>query len=304
MPTVEGVLRESRQRISVRRSRIYGVAEEELRFQIDLLRAAMFQRKRGDEAFHPLNEEELAVLEHFVRGYVRSGQLVVGNDCFVDSSYRIIRQNLLCGSMKVGPEEFRDASAVITQALIVQADKKFDIWHADTTFLLPWRAGLAFADSARDGGFTNFYHYGARRNEVTLETEVYFDDVPIFLIRHPERQTVVIADPMLASGNTVISALGGLKRIGVPQERTFVICVISAPEGVDHILQKFPGVRILAGRHDECLNGRGYIVPGLGDYGDWFFEGLRREQVAAWRDRDILSPAAAEALLARMAVTV
>ena len=146
MRTVESVLRESRQHISVRRSRIHGVAEEELRFRINLLRTVMFQRKRGDEAFHALNEEELAVLEHFVRGYVRSGQLVVGNDCFVDRSYRIIRQNLLCGSMKVGPEEFRDASAVITQALIVQADKKFDIWHADTTFLLPWRAGLAFAD--------------------------------------------------------------------------------------------------------------------------------------------------------------
>ena len=86
----------------------------------------------------------------------------------------------------------------------------------------------------------------------------------------------------------------------MPQERTFILSVISAPEGVDHILHKFPGVRILAGRLDERLNERGYIVPGIGDYGDRFFEGLGPEQVAAWRDMGILNSAAAEALLARM----
>jgi uracil phosphoribosyltransferase len=300
MPTVGSVIQESRRRINARRALISGVSEETMRFQIDLLRDVMFKRRGEHEAFHPLSQEELAVLEHVVRGYVRSRRLLIGNDCFVAESYRTIRNNLLCGNHEVGPEDFRSASGIITQALIVRADKEFDIWNSDTTFLLPWRAGLAFAEAARDSGFTEFYHYGARRNEQTLETEIYFNEIPAFLTSHPERRSVVIADPMTASGNTVISALRGLGQIGVPQERTFILSVISAPEGVDHILQKFPGVRILTGRHDECLDAQGYIRPGLGDYGDWFFEGLEREQVAAWKDVGILNRRAAEALFARM----
>jgi hypothetical protein len=299
--SVERVLRESRQRINARRALIPGVSEETLQFEIEFLRRVMFNRRRGSEAFHPLCEGELAILEHFVRGYVRSGRLVVQDDCFAAESYETIRHNWLCGDSSVGPEEFRNASAVITQALIVEADRRFRLWHSDATFLLPWRAGLAFAEAARDGGFAEFYHYGARRNEATLDTEVYFDEPPEFLLRHPEQRTVIIADPMVATGNTDISALGRLGKIGVPQERTFILSVIAAPEGIDHILQKFPQVRILTGRLDEHLNDRGYIFQGLGDYGDRFSEGLGREQVAAWQDKGILSPTAAKALLGRMA---
>lgn len=303
MQTVESVLRHSQGRIRERRERIYGISQDELRSQIGLLRTVMFKRRKGDEAFWPLSNEELGVLEHFIREYKKSGQFVTGNECFMASAYETIRHNLLCGTPDVSPEQFRSASAKITEALMIWAGGRIgvDIWDSDVTVMIPWRAGLAFADAAIDAGFSKFYHFGARRNELTLETEVYFEDIPESLFQYPGERMVVLADCMLASGNTIIAALRRLGEIGIAQERTLVLSVVSAPEGVDHILQEYPRVRIFSGKHDECLNRTGYIIPGLGDYGNWFFEGLSREKVAAWQDKGILSPCAAKALLARMA---
>ena len=82
MATVASVLRESRQRINARRPRIYGVPNVVLQSQAELLRSVMFKRRGGNEAFHPLDEEELAVLDHVVRGYMRSGTLLAGNESF------------------------------------------------------------------------------------------------------------------------------------------------------------------------------------------------------------------------------
>jgi uracil phosphoribosyltransferase len=223
---------------------------------------------------------------------------MAGNGDLLPKYYEIIRHNHLCGDNAVEPEMFRLASAAITKALLADGIKAFSIDPANAIVLLPWRAGLAFADAAFYAGFREFYHWGARRNERTLETETYFEEAPLSLAVHPEKQTVIIADPMLATGNTMISATRLLGNYGVPQERIFVLSVISAPEGVDHVLRACPRVRILVGRHDEYLNSRGYIEPGLGDFGDLFFEGL--ERVAVWRRRGILSDDAARVLIARM----
>ena len=226
----------------------------------------------------------------------RGGKQVLGK-----RTLWIVRYNLLSGKRAVAPLSFRDASGTITNALIKRAIAAFDIPPSATTVLLPWRAGLAFAGAAVSFGFREFYHFGARRNEQTLEAEIYHEEVPDGLMLHPGARTALIADPMLATGNTTLAALDRLRRLGVPQERTFVLAVISAPEGIDHILSAYPKVRIFAGRHDERLNSRGYIEPGLGDYGDEFFKELGPAQVVTWHRWNVLSDSAAEALLARMA---
>ncbi|MGB7957861.1 MAG: uracil phosphoribosyltransferase [Minisyncoccia bacterium] len=303
MQTVESVLRESRQRIGERRSLVDNMSAKELRSRMAQLRTVMFGRRRSREAFHPLDDEELAILERTVRGYVVSGQLFVGGELFMDGFYATIRHNLLCGDRSVGPEKFRHASRAITEQIMLWCGGRigYDIWDSGTTVMMPWRAGLAFADAAHELGLSSFYHYGAKRNEETLETEKYFEEVPESLLDLPEKKTVLLTDPMLATGNTDLSALRRLGDLGVPQKRTFIIAVISAPEGIDQILQAYPDVRIFVGKNDECLNEDGYIVPGLGDYGDKYFEGLGREKVAEWRDGGVLNARAEKALLARMA---
>jgi uracil phosphoribosyltransferase len=277
------------------------MSEGELRERMKRLRNVMFGRKGTGEAFHPLDETELALLEQCVLGYIASRRLTVGEKSLAAGHYEIVRCNLLTGMQIVKPEDFRLASAGITRDLIHRAIAEFDIPPAAATVLLPWRAGLAFADAAFSAGFREFYHFGARRNERTLATEVYYEEVPHGLTHESGARSVLIADPMLATGNTTLAALHDLERLGVPQERIFVLAVISAPEGIDHILDVYPKVRIFAGRHDERLNSRGYIEPGLGDYGDEFFKELGPGQVVTWHRWGVLSDGAAEALLARMA---
>jgi uracil phosphoribosyltransferase len=268
---------------------------------MERLRTMMFGRKKKGEAFHPLAERELAVLDETVLGYMKDGRLLIANSrSLPEYYYTILRHNLLCGDGAVSPEQFRCASAAITKRLIERSIPEFNVSPSSTVIMNVWRAGFAFAEAAVHAGFSTFHHLGARRDERTLKTRSYFEEVPDALRLHPEKWTVFITDPMFATGNTDVFAVRRLIELGVPQEKIFILAVIAAPEGVDHVLHAFPRVRILTGRLDERLNSRGYIEPGLGDYGDLFFAGLLWRWVDRWADRGILSSYAAAALLRRM----
>jgi uracil phosphoribosyltransferase len=286
------------QRRRIERGKNYDVHSGARRSQLEDLRGTMFSRRDPNEAFHELNYPELALLESVVEGYRLDGKLLVVADA--DESllpqYEVIRYNLLSGETPISGEKpisasgFQAASSSIVKGIFEYVRRNFGI-IPETTILLPWRAGLAFADAAYDEGIRHYYHVGASRNEETLETQIYYQQLPTTL-RFPASaafRRVIVADPMLASGNTMVYAIGRLKELGVKEENIIAVSVISAPEGVDHVLHQFPRVKIVVGHHDECLNNRGYIVPGLGDYGDLYFEGLGRETVVNWCEKDILN---------------
>jgi uracil phosphoribosyltransferase len=75
-----------------------------------------------------------------------------------------------------------------------------------------------------------------------------------------------MVDPMLATGGSALAAIELLSRQGARDLR--LLCIVAAPEGVQLVLQQFPGVRIYTPVVDERLNDRKFIVPGLGDFGD------------------------------------
>ena len=77
----------------------------------------------------------------------------------------------------------------------------------------------------------------------------------------------ILADPMLATGRSVVKTLQQIFRTGKPKH-THLACVIAAQPGIDLVLKNIPGVTIWACAVDEELNSRAYIVPGLGDAGD------------------------------------
>jgi hypothetical protein len=70
---------------------------------------------------------------------------------------------------------------------------------------------------------------------------------------------------MIATGGTVVAALGMLTVWGLSQEQIRVVSVLGSRRGVDHILKEYPGVQIYTGAVDELLTDKGYISPGLGD---------------------------------------
>lgn len=81
---------------------------------------------------------------------------------------------------------------------------------------------------------------------------------------------LIIADPMLATGASLVMALESLMEHGKPSQ-IHVVSAIACTVGVEHVIRKFPEAYIWSGAIDEELTARGYIVPGLGDAGDLSF---------------------------------
>ncbi len=80
-------------------------------------------------------------------------------------------------------------------------------------------------------------------------------------------KTLIISDPMLASGASIVLALQSLTEEEQPAE-IHVVSAIACTVGVEYLTRKFPKAHVWVGAIDEELTARGYIVPGLGDAGD------------------------------------
>jgi len=128
------------------------------------------------------------------------------------------------------------------------------------------RAGLGLVDGmlevvpgARVG------HIGLYRDPATLAAVEYYFKMPDHLA---ERDAIVL-DPMLATGHSAAAAVARLKAAGPRSIR--LACLLAAPEGIAHLQAAHPDVPITTCAIDRCLNGHGYILPGLGDAGDRIF---------------------------------
>ena len=107
-------------------------------------------------------------------------------------------------------------------------------------------------------------YVGLERDDATLRPTSYYEKLPPVEGRH-----VLLLDPMLATGG---SAAGACERIAGrrPAEIRFV-CVVAAPQGVEKMAREHPNVPVFTAALDRDLNEKGYILPGLGDFGDRLF---------------------------------
>jgi uracil phosphoribosyltransferase len=125
------------------------------------------------------------------------------------------------------------------------------------------RAGMGMLDgvlSLVSGARVGFI--GLYRDEETLEAVEYYVKLPTDLA---ERDAIVL-DPMLATGNSSVAAIAKVKEAGA--RSVTLVCLVSAPEGIERVQAEHPDVRIVTAAIDRGLNERGFIVPGLGDAGD------------------------------------
>jgi uracil phosphoribosyltransferase len=108
-------------------------------------------------------------------------------------------------------------------------------------------------------------HIGLYRDPATLDAVEYYMKLPAELVD----RDVIAVDPMLATGNSAISAVGRILALR-PRSLKFV-CLLAAPEGLASFHAAHPDVPVFTAAIDERLNDHGYIVPGLGDAGDRMF---------------------------------
>ena len=130
---------------------------------------------------------------------------------------------------------------------------------------LPLHQGVLNYFDGVENAFISAYRHHPNNNE---EFEIA---VEYFAAPSVENKTLLLVDPMLATGQSLVAVLEAIQKQGIPKE-IHLIVVIGATEGIQFLEDKFPeNTHLWIAAIDDKLNSKGYIVPGLGDAGDLAF---------------------------------
>jgi len=130
---------------------------------------------------------------------------------------------------------------------------------------LPLHLGfLNYFDDA-ENGFVSAYRHHPNNDD-------YFDILVEYqAVADLENKTLILIDPMLATGQSIVAVFNKLMQKGQPKE-IHIAVIIAAPEGIAHLEEHLPdSCHLWVGALDEKLNEKKYIIPGLGDAGDLAF---------------------------------
>jgi uracil phosphoribosyltransferase len=198
-------------------------------------------------------------------------------------AHPLVQHNLTClRDSRTDPETFRRCLSEVASLMVYEATRSFETRSVAVTtpvartrgsqlkhevVLVPiLRAGLGMLTSilqliphARVG------FLGLKRHERTLQAAVYHKSLPADL----SSSEIILIDPMLATGGSVVAALKLMEERGARRVR--LVSLVAAPEGIARVHQHHPELPIFTAAIDEKLNAKGYIVPGLGDAGDRLF---------------------------------
>jgi uracil phosphoribosyltransferase len=128
---------------------------------------------------------------------------------------------------------------------------------------LPFHEGFLNVFDKADNGFVSAFRMYINREhtEVGVHTEY-------IATQSVKNKTLLLVDPMLATGGSLAAALESLLESGKPK-KIHLCCVIAAPEGIEVVKEVLPeGSTIWCAAVDQGMNEHKYIVPGFGDCGD------------------------------------
>jgi uracil phosphoribosyltransferase len=183
-----------------------------------------------------------------------------------DTDTKTFRENVNEIGSLVTYEVTRD---LLTKTINIEtpvAKTTCEVLAKDVVIVPILRAGLGMVDGIHNVIPTaKIGHIGLYRDEVTLEPHEYYLKLPKEVVD----ATVLVVDPMLATGGSAIAAIKKVKQYGAKDIR--YVGIVGCPEGVAALQNAHPDVDIYLVSMDEKLNEVGYIVPGLGDCGDRLF---------------------------------
>ncbi len=204
------------------------------------------------------------------------GKLVIINHPLIEHKLAIIRNKST--DTKTFRENVNEIGSLVTYEITRDlATKSIEVETPITTttcltlakevVIVPiLRAGLGMVDGIHTVIPTaKIGHIGLYRDENTLLPHEYYVKLPEYL----ELATILVVDPMLATGGSAIVAINKIKQRGGKDIR--FVGLVGCPEGVKALREAHPDVDIFLVKQDSHLNEKGYIVPGLGDCGDRLF---------------------------------
>ena len=134
---------------------------------------------------------------------------------------------------------------------------------------LPLHNGLLNYFDQADNAFVSAYRKHDADGNFTIQLE-YISCPPL------DNRILIISDPMLATGASLVKTIEAMKEEGIPAE-IHVVCAIACSIGIEYVIREAgDAVKIWCGDIDDELTAKGYIVPGLGDAGDLAF-GLKSQ---------------------------
>ena len=150
----------------------------------------------------------------------------------------------------------------------VLGEKNLKIHNNDIIICSILRAGLPlhqgilnYFDTAENAFISAYRNHS--KNNTTFEIKVEYFATPVL-----DGKTLIIADPMLATGKSMVTVYEAIKKFGTPK-KIHIVSVIGSEFGVKYISKYFPkNTELWIADIDPTLNEKGYIVPGLGDAGD------------------------------------
>lgn len=128
---------------------------------------------------------------------------------------------------------------------------------------LPLHQGLLNYFDKADNAFISAYRKHLR--DGSFEISLEYVSCPEL-----ENRVVIISDPMLATGSSLVKTIQYLREEGHPRE-IHIVAAIACTVGIEYVQRSEPNVKLWCGAIDEELTAKGYIVPGLGDAGDLAF---------------------------------
>ena len=130
---------------------------------------------------------------------------------------------------------------------------------------LPLHQGLLNYFDKADNAFVSAYRKHHKDGSFTINVE-YLSSPEL------ENRIVIVSDPMLATGASLVKTVQYLREIGRPK-LIHVAAAIACTEGIEYVLREEPSLKLWCGDIDDEITAKGYIVPGLGDAGDLAFGG-------------------------------
>ena len=128
---------------------------------------------------------------------------------------------------------------------------------------LPFHEGFLRVFDHADNGFVSAYRMYTNREHTEVGVHTEYMAAPSV-----KSKTLIICDPMLATGGSTAASIEALQKTGKPR-KIHICCVIATPEGIDVVKQALPDdATIWCAAIDPGMNANKYIVPGFGDAGD------------------------------------
>ncbi|MEL6676080.1 MAG: uracil phosphoribosyltransferase [Bacteroidota bacterium] len=128
---------------------------------------------------------------------------------------------------------------------------------------LPLHQGFLRLFDRAENGFISAYRHHTSEQEFVVKVE--YQAMPAI-----ENKSLIIVDPMIATGRSVVLSVKEILEFGQPKD-IFIVGVVASDEGLDYVKRHIPRAKIFVGAVDHELTAKAYIVPGLGDAGDLAF---------------------------------